>query len=442
MCRSRKCCVSFVLALLLSSVSLVPCFASSNVPDLPLVTLYGGYYGEYFTQGILPNDYDSFWWSDQYVKSIGVNYSGTDVAMLKDPVRVASSGFDGDNWRDFTGTVGFEYPKNGRFGFMFTGGAVSTRGRYSITGVTPAFEFSVCSYGTTWQTGDDVGVVEYSYTGSNADTMYGNVLNELYYSGNRSDLGDFRLSGAYTLVGSFTPDNLSMPVDGFGFALRDCYHSSWNGGGDAWETGYLISSAVWHVGNDSLFDVVSQILTHTASIDGNMAEMVDIINGMYTELQAIGADTKTMVELLTSVDQTLSVDVMDKLTSIDDTSKQIYELLYNSLSEESESLTNAAQDAADRVAMNSNTEQYFQDEMAGTFNELQLQNFSFGTVLGGVELAGRIFSSMWSAWGDYVILFTFPLFMGVALLVIGRISKTGGGNSSRDSEHKGGEGGA
>lgn len=72
--------------------------------------------------------------------------------------------------------------------------------------------------------------------------------------------------------------------------------------------------------------------------------------------------------------------------------------------------------------------------MNSNFTQLELDNFSLGILGSGLSLVGNMFTSIWSAFGGWSIMFTFPLVFGISLLVIGRISKSGGKGSSRDKD--------
>ena len=62
--------------------------------------------------------------------------------------------------------------------------------------------------------------------------------------------------------------------------------------------------------------------------------------------------------------------------------------------------------------------------MVDNFNSLNMGDFSFASgALSAFTLVSGIFSDLWNAFGDYSVIFTFPLTLGIALLVFGRISR-------------------
>lgn len=200
--------------------------------------------------------------------------------------------------------------------------------------------------------------------------------------------------------------------------------------------GFIIDTA-----DDALLDAVLQILANTQSMDSNISTMVTAINQILEQMRELNADTDTIISLLESL-QDLNERELTQLENISSSVDAIYYFLTQSLKDESDKLSQEAGDVAGAIDNNGQAEEYYQTSMQGSYDSLDLDNFSFGGITGGMELVGRIFSDIWSAFGEYNILFTYPLILGIALLVIGRLSKTGGGNSSRNVDHKGGEGGA
>lgn len=94
-------------------------------------------------------------------------------------------------------------------------------------------------------------------------------------------------------------------------------------------------------------------------------------------------------------------------------------------------LNQANQDAGNSMQDYDSTEQQFTQSMTDNFNKLNLQNFQFPSgLLSGFSLITSIFERIWNGMGEYQILFVFPLVLGIVLLLIGRISKFSGGQSS------------
>lgn len=69
--------------------------------------------------------------------------------------------------------------------------------------------------------------------------------------------------------------------------------------------------------------------------------------------------------------------------------------------------------------------------MTENFNALGFSDFSWSdSLVSGFSLFSGIFMDIWRALGGATILFTFPLLLGIALLLVGRISRSGGRSGS------------
>lgn len=80
-------------------------------------------------------------------------------------------------------------------------------------------------------------------------------------------------------------------------------------------------------------------------------------------------------------------------------------------------------------------EQEFYGSMEENFNALDIDSYTIPDgILSGFTLVLSVFSSVWSALGDYQIIFTFPLMLSIVLLIIGRISKYAGHKDSSSDE--------
>lgn len=145
-----------------------------------------------------------------------------------------------------------------------------------------------------------------------------------------------------------------------------------------------------------------------------------------------------IIRLLTANNEKLDTQIgllesiVNHLNSIDATVTDIYSLLRETLTDESTELTNAARQAAETIMQEQDSEQFWTDKNSDTFNAIDLNGFSFdSTVLAGLSLVGKVFTSIWNAVGDTVIIYVFPLTLGVALVVIGRISRSGGNGKNK-----------
>lgn len=89
----------------------------------------------------------------------------------------------------------------------------------------------------------------------------------------------------------------------------------------------------------------------------------------------------------------------------------------------------------DEAQGNINEHEKYESQWAGTmtdnFNKLDLSNFKFPVpLISGFALISGIFTDIWNAMGEYRVVYVFPLTLAIVLLLVGRISKFGGSQSS------------
>lgn len=160
--------------------------------------------------------------------------------------------------------------------------------------------------------------------------------------------------------------------------------------------------------DDKVLSYLDQILTHCANMD---------------------TDLDTVIELLRAVTQYLN----NLALTTDDIAQNvhgIYDLLKNSLSEESAAVSQNAQQVGDSIMMQTDGESYWKDKNTENFNSLDIGNFSFDSgIINGLRAVGNWFSAIWEALGPVTIIFTFPLILGISLVVVGRVSRSAGKGS-------------
>lgn len=197
--------------------------------------------------------------------------------------------------------------------------------------------------------------------------------------------------------------------------------------------GYLLAWA--DTGEQAIDSAITDILTHVAKIDGNVQSIYTALQSLLSIAKQIKIDTSDIVKLLQSINSSTTLLQSDVAG--------IYDLLKNALADESASLDNKSQATAEKIMQQSNGEQFWIDKNTDNFNALDFDKFSFSNgVVGALSSVGSLFSSVWNALGDAVVLFTFPLMLGIALVLVGRISrhsqKSNGDNGKSDSGSKGG----
>lgn len=194
--------------------------------------------------------------------------------------------------------------------------------------------------------------------------------------------------------------------------------------------GYVVDSA-----DQSVVDVVHDILTQVTQINSKAGESVDALhsavnalNSILRECKDINADTDNIISILRAVDT--------KLISLNGRVDDIYTLLKDSLKNESAAIDQKSQQVGEQIMQRVNSEQYWEDKNTENFNALDMGNWTFGDgVVGALPTVSNLFKGLWDSCGDVVLIFTFPLMLGLALVIIGRISRHSGkgGKSGGDS---------
>ena len=194
--------------------------------------------------------------------------------------------------------------------------------------------------------------------------------------------------------------------------------------------GYVLAWA--DTGVAAIDDAITDILTHVAKIDGNVQNIYTTLKSLLAVAKEIGVDTDTMVKLLTSINSNVALLQSDV--------SGIYELLKTALANESAELDKKTEQAAESIMQRTDSEQYWSDKNQDNFNALNIDNFSFGDgVVSALGTVGGLFSGLWDALGDGVIVYTFPLMLGVALVLVGRLARSSGkgkGNKSAGGDDK------
>lgn len=224
-------------------------------------------------------------------------------------------------------------------------------------------------------------------------------------------------------------------VSGLGMYFED-YTSQYSTASNRWIGGLVGYVLAWaDTGEQAIDDAITDILTHVAKIDGNVQAIYSALQSLLSIAKQIKIDTGDIVKLLQSINSSTTLLQSDVAG--------IYDLLKNALADESASLDNKSQSTAEKIMQQSNGEQYWIDKNTDNFNSLDFDNFSFSNgVVGALSSVGSLFSSVWNALGDAVVIFTFPLMLGIALVLVGRISrhsqKSNGDKGKSDSGSKGG----
>ena len=183
--------------------------------------------------------------------------------------------------------------------------------------------------------------------------------------------------------------------------------------------GYVVASA-----DHNLVDIVSNILSRVKSIDGNVSSSLSALNQILVQCQGIKADTSSISSIL----QIVSDNIVALNGKVDD----IYTLLKDSLAQESQAIDNKSQQVAGQIMQRVDAEQFWTDKNTENFDALDMGNWTFGDgVVGALPTVGNLFKSLWESIGDATLIFVFPLMLGIALVIVGRLSRTAGKGSKK-----------
>lgn len=172
-------------------------------------------------------------------------------------------------------------------------------------------------------------------------------------------------------------------------------------------------------------------------VDTDNAEVLSYLDQIVQHLANMDTDLDTVIELLRSC-----VDYLNTLVHTTDDIAQnvsgIYDLLKNALAEESAAVSQESQHVGDQIMMQTDGESYWKDKNTENFNSLDIGNFAFDNgLMQALRAVGKWFSNLWDSLGPVTIIFTFPLVLGVSLVVVGRVSRSAGKGSKSG---KGGDG--
>lgn len=191
----------------------------------------------------------------------------------------------------------------------------------------------------------------------------------------------------------------------------------------------LVSFGGYVVNTDdqAIVDTINDILTQVIQINSNTSSSLTVLNSILDQCKALNADTDTIITILNAV--------KSQLVTLNGKVDDIYTLLKDSLKTESAAVDKKSQELGDQIMQRVDSEQYWSDKNTETFNALDMGNFTFGDgVVGALPTVGNLFKGLWDSFGEVTLIFTFPLILGVALVIVGRISRTSGRGSKKGGD--------
>ena len=184
-------------------------------------------------------------------------------------------------------------------------------------------------------------------------------------------------------------------------------------------TCYLI-----HSSDRDIVNQVNAILDEVKKVNGNLTSALSVLNKILVQCQGIKADTSSIVSILGLC--------KDQLVTLNGKVDDIYTLLKDSLATESQALDQKSENVAGQIMQRVDAEQYWTDKNTENFTALDMGNWTFGDgVVGALPTVGNLFKSLWDSFGDATLIFVFPLMLGIALVIVGRLSRTSGKGSKK-----------
>lgn len=160
--------------------------------------------------------------------------------------------------------------------------------------------------------------------------------------------------------------------------------------------------------DDKVLSYLDQILAHCANMDADLDTVKDLLGSCVNYLNSLVHTTDDIAQHVSG----------------------IYDLLKNALSQESSAITQESQHVGDQIMMQTDGESYWKDKNTENFNALDIGNFSFDSgIINALSAVGKWFSNLWNSLGPVTIIFTFPLVLGISLVVVGRVSRSAGKGS-------------
>lgn len=270
------------------------------------------------------------------------------------------------------------------------------------------------------------------------DSSYNNLIGSSRYfrSGFRaSDPGNYSLTWSWvnggtntSSSGTFAPYNVLSYVipAGTNGIYFPSYPYVWSSlqvtGKDALLS--CVTAYVVHSGEQTVIDQVNAILDEVKKVNGNLTSALSVLNQILVQCQSIKADTSSIVSILGLC--------KDQLVSLNGKVNDIYTLLKDSLANETQALDQKSENVAGQIMQRVDSEQYWSDKNTENFSALDMGNWSFGDgVVGALPTVGNLFKSLWDSFGESTLIFVFPLMLGIALVIVGRLARTSGKGSKK-----------
>ena len=259
----------------------------------------------------------------------------------------------------------------------------------------------------------------YFARGINSSSLGTSVVNPTFVNGTYND-NTYKTFLPYSVTSYVLPAG----TNGFDFSGMPWTSVTFTGADGllACVTGYIV-----HAADQDVVNQVNAILAEVRKVNGNLTSTLSVLNQILGQCREIKADTASIVSILGLC--------KDQLVSLNGKVDSIYTLLKDSLSDETAVVDQKSEKLGGEIMQRVDSEQYWSDQNTETFNALDLGNFTFGDgVVAALPVVGNLFKGLWDSFGDATLILTFPLMLGVALVIIGRISRSSGKGSKKGGD--------
>ena len=192
----------------------------------------------------------------------------------------------------------------------------------------------------------------------------------------------------------------------------------------------------------TILKLLQQIYAKTANIDTTLQSAVSILSTLSNQLSTLNTTASSirsyMTTMLNMIVSTIEEESGNIQTAIAQAEQKLEDFLNETFGEAAGTLEEDSQGLSDSIGSLDNQEQSHFDNMSTNFQNLNMSGFAFSTgFISAFQVCGNIFTQIWNALGDYKAVYLAPLFLAIALLLIGRISRTASHRSSSKNDDSG-----
>lgn len=181
---------------------------------------------------------------------------------------------------------------------------------------------------------------------------------------------------------------------------------------------------------NSIYSRLGDMQATAELANGYFQGILDVLNSMSTTQSNIYSLLQAQFDIIKAVIETESGDIQSAIEKQTDDLKAYFD---DVLGGAVGTLPDDNASTDDIINETHDDEQQYHSDALNRFNELSASFSGFnGDVGSGIALAGTLFSRVWGALGNYVIVYTFPLLLGLALVIIGRLGRGMVKKSSQD----------